>query len=242
MDITKAAANTTTESSPFSALISMFYEPSKAFAMLTPRRHAWLPLVMYLLTSSVLMLWYFNVVDIAWLVDQMNASIKDVAAREAAAKMMTKGMLQGFALGGTLVMIPLITVIVGVYLMLVAKSMNKEFTFGSGFALAAWSSVPNLLILPLGAMTILMSSNSQLSSSELNPLSINQLFFQYGMGNPMAGPLDMLSLFFFWGLALMVIGFQTWANVSRTTALKVVLIPYATVIGLWLAFAMSKAA
>ena len=54
--------------------------------------------------------------------------------------------------------------------------------------------------------------------------------------------MDMLSVTFFWGVALMVIGFQAWANVSRVTALKVVLIPYATIFGLWLAYAMSQAA
>lgn len=209
--------------------------------MLTPRRHGWLPLVLSLLSSSILMLWYFNIVDIAWLIEQMNASIADAAKREQASKVMSKGMLQGFALAGTWIGIPVMTALLGVYFMVVAKFMHKDFTFGSGFALAAWSSIPNLLLFPLGAMTILLSSNGQISFSELNPVSINQLFFQYGTGHPLAGPLDLLSVTSIWGIALMVIGFRTWANVSRATALKVVLIPYVTVFGLWFAYAMSKA-
>lgn len=240
MDITKTT-DTSAGTSPFSALASMYYQPSQAFAMLRPRRHAWLPLALSLLSSSILMLWYFNIVDIAWLIDQMNASITDVAKREQATKVMSKGMLQGFSLAGAWIAIPVITALTGVYLMLVAKFMSKEFTFGTGFALAAWSSVPNLLLLPLGAMTILLSSNGQISFSELNPLSVNQLFFQYATAHPLAGPLDVVSVSSVWGIALMVIGFQAWAKVSRATALKVVLIPYVTVIGLWFANAMSKA-
>lgn len=243
MELTKTA-DTSSGNSPFGALIAMFYEPTKAFGMLTPRRHAWLPLVLAMVCSAILLVWYFNAVDFAWLSDQMNASIKDAAAREQASQMMTKGMMQGFALGGTLVGIPLITMLIGVYFMVVAKSMTKEFGFGDGFSLAAWSLVPGLLVLPLGAIQLLMSSNAQLSSSDLNPLSLNSLVFQYPMTHSLAGPMDMINVTSLWGVFLMIVGFQVWAKVSRATAMKVVLIPYVTILGGWIAIAMamSKAA
>lgn len=241
MELTKTA-DTTSGNSPFNALIAMFYEPSKAFATLEPRRHAWLPLLLVIISTCVLMLWYFNMVDIPWMVEQMNAAIPDAAAREQAGKMMSKGLLQGISLAGTVIGVPLFTALVGVYFMVIGKAISKEFTFGTGFALASWSWVPSLLTFPLGALQILLASNSQLSSSQLNPLSVNQIFFHYGMAHPLAGPLDMLNLTSIWGLALMVIGFQVWAKVARTTALKVVLIPYVTILGLWFAYALSKAA
>ncbi len=240
MELTKSPDTNASSNSPFAALMSMFYEPTKAFGMLEAKRHAWLPLVLTIAASCILLLWYFSTVDFPWLVDSMTASIKDQVARENASAMMSKGAMQGFGIGGSLLGIPLVTVLLGVYLMLVAKAMHKEsFGFGSGFALAAWSSVPSLLVLPLGAMQIMLSSNNQLATSELNPLTINQLFFQYPMTHPLAGPLDMLGLSFFWGIFLMIIGFQVWAKVTRATAMKVVLIPYATGFGLWLAYALS---
>ena len=241
MELTQTA-DTPSNNSPFNALTAMFYEPTNAFGMLEPRRHAWLPLFLLMASTCVLMVWYFSMVDITWLAQQMNAAIPDPAAREQAEKMLTKGILLGGSLGGTVIGLPLVTAVVGVYFMLIAKAMSKDFTFGSGFALAAWSSVPGLLGLPLGAIQILLTSNNQLSLSQLNPLSVNQIFFQYGMAHPMASLLDTISLTLIWGIVLMVIGFQVWAKVSRATALKVVLIPYATIFGLWFAFALSKAA
>ena len=229
----------TTSISPLAALATMFYEPAKAFEVLEPRRYGWLPLALLMVSSIVLLMWYFNMVDIAWLVEQMNSGIKDQGLREKANSVMSKGMLQGIALGSTLVMLPLITTIGGLYLMLVAKFMSKEFSFGKGFALSAWSSVPTLLLFPLGAIQILMSSNNQLSSSELNPLSVNQLFFHYGVGNPLAGPLDLISVTTIWSIVLMVIGFQAWAKASRTAAVMTVLIPYLLVFGGWFAYAMA---
>ena len=221
----------TTSISPLGALATMFYEPAKAFAMLEPRRYGWLPLVLLMASSIILLMWYFNVVDISWLVEQ------DI--REQANQVMSKGMLQGTTLGGMLIMLPLVTAIVGLYFMLVAKFMSKEFNFGKGFALSAWSSVPGLLLFPLGAIQILMSSNNQLRLSELNPLSVNQLFFHYEMSNPLAGPLDLIDVTIVWSIVLMVIGFQAWAKVSRTKALLVVLIPYLVVFCAWFSFAMA---
>lgn len=243
MEMTNTAG-TSSGNSPFGALIAMFYEPSKAFGMLTPRRHAWLPLVLTMISSMILLLWYFNVVDFAWLTDQMYASIKDPAAREKASEMMSRGMMQGFAVGGALVGIPMITALMGVYFMVVAKSMTKEFGFNDGFSLAAWSLVPGLLGLPLGAMQILMSSNAQFSSSELNPLSLNSLVFHYPVTHSLSSWLDMINVTSLWGVFLMIVGFQVWAKVSRATAMKVVLIPYITILGGWfaIAMAMSKAA
>lgn len=241
MELTKTA-DTPSSNSPFNALIAMFYEPTKAFGMLEPRRHAWLPMLLLIASTCVLMAWYFSTVDIQWLAQQMNAAIPDPAAREQAEKSLTKGMLLGGSLGGTVIGLPLFTAVIGVYFMLVAKAMSKDFTFGKGFALAAWSSVPGLLALPLGAIQILLTSNNQLSLSQLNPLTLNQIFFQYGMAHPMASLLDTIGLTLIWGIVLTVIGFQVWAKVSRATALKVVLIPYATIFGLWFAIALSKAA
>ncbi|MES2015798.1 MAG: YIP1 family protein [Pseudomonadota bacterium] len=231
-------AGTTTGNSAMGALFAMFYEPSKTFASLESKRHAWLPLVLVMLSTCALLMWYFSVVDFSWMIDQMNAGIKDAAVREKAAGMMTRGVLQTSALVASLVMIPLVTVVMGVYFMLVAKSMGKEFGFGAGFALSAWSGVTSLLLLPLGGMQILLSSNHQIASSELNPLSLNQLFFHYGMDNKLAGPLDMVSLTTIWGMILMVIGFQAWAKVSRSAATAVVVIPYAVIFAGWFGFAM----
>lgn len=236
MELTKPAD---TGNSPFGALIAMFYEPTKAFGMLAPRRHAWLPLVLAMVCSSILLVWYFDIVDFAWMRDQMNASIPDPEAREKAGEMMTKGLMQGFALAGSLIGLPLVTAVTGVYFMIVAKSMTREFGFADGFSLAAWSLVPGLLVLPLGAIQIMLSSNAQLSSSDLNPLSLNSLVFQYPMTHSLTGPLDMISVTSIWGVALMIIGFEVWAKVSRATAAKVVLIPYVTILGGWIAIAMA---
>lgn len=240
MELTKTTEVTST--SPVSALFAMFYEPGRAFAMLEPKRHAWLPLVLLILATTSLMLWYFSAVDFSWLLDQMLASIKDAEQREMTKSMMTKTMMMVSAVGGSVVMFPIAFALSGLYFMLAGKVLNKDVSFGTGFALSTWASVPSLLLLPLGAMAILFASNGQLGFSELNPLSLNQLIFHYDMAHPMAGLLDNINASSIWTMILTIVGFQVWAKVPRSTAIIVVLIPYLTIYGIWFAFAMSKAA
>ncbi|SHH44584.1 YIP1 family protein [Massilia sp. CF038] len=227
--------------SPLSAVTSMFYEPSRAFAMLSPRRYGWLPLLLIVACSLIVMVWYFTAVDFPWLREQMVANMP-ATERDAAANMMSKGILMGGSIFGVLVGTPIIMAIMGVYFMLVSKVTNKEFTFNDGFSLATWSSIPTILSLPLAAIQILMSSNGQLTFSDLNPLSLNQLIFHYEFGSSMAGVMDAISLPMLWSIALTVIGYQIWAKASRMSALLVTLVPYVTIYGIWFAFAMSKAA
>jgi len=228
--------------SPFSALITIFYEPGKTFAGLENRRAPWLPLIAIIASLCGLFFWFYAIVDFPWLQDKLLAGMP-AENRDMAKGGMSKTLLQVSTLVGIIIGMPLMAAIQALYLMIVAKVGNHAFSFGKGFALVLWAGMPAILLLPLGALQIMLASNGQLDMSQMNPVSLNQLFFQFPMGHKFASLLDQLSIPTFWSLALTVIGYQTWAKVSRATAVKVVLIPFIVIYGGWFAFAfMSKAA
>jgi hypothetical protein len=227
--------------SPFSALITLFYEPTRTFAALENRKAGWLPTILIIMGSMLVTVWFFNTVDFAWLQDQMLAAVS-APERDQARQFMGKGVFMTFAVIGTLVSLPAMLAVSALYFILVSKAMNKPVDFNTGYSLSAWAAWPMILTVPLGIIQILMTSNGQISFSDLNPLSLNQLIFHYDMNHPLATFCDSLSVMTFWNIFLLVIGYECWAKVSRATALKVVLIPYATIYGLWFAFAMSKVA
>lgn len=244
MELTEKSAPAAALASPSSALVSIFHEPGATFARLAARRATWLPVVLVALASSLLLLWYFlGFVDYAWFQDHMLASVTDPAEREQAAKMgmgqQTMGIVSGI---GALVSVVFSYAIGGLYFLIVAKVKNQDFGFRQGFSLCAWAALPNLLLLPLGAMQMLLAANGQMPLEALNPLTLNQLLFHYETGHPLAGLLETVSVPMVWGTVLMVIGYRVWTGVSRATALRVVLAPYAVVYGIWLAYALSKAA
>ncbi|HEX9173168.1 MAG TPA: YIP1 family protein [Telluria sp.] len=216
----------------------MFHSPTAAFSMLEPRRHAWLPLVLLIAASAGVLMWYFAVVDFAWLQDRMFASMRDAAQREQAGKVMSRGTLQTMSVAAAVAGIPFVAAVTALYLTLVSKFTHSELPFGKGFALALWSSVPILLVQILGAIQIALNPDGRLDLGQLNPVSLNQLFFHIEMGRPWSSLLDSVSVVSIWNMVLLVIGYQVWTRVPRATAAKVVLIPYAVIYAIWAVSAM----
>ena len=239
-----AEKSTAGSTSPFGAVVRMFYEPSAVFAQLETRRSTWLPLLLVLLSGIGMAVWYYQFVDIAWLQEHMLSAIDDAEMREKQREAggMSAGQLTGITAVGMLIAYLVAFSLQSVYLLIVSKVRNSPFTFGQGFSLAVWSAVPMLILFPLGALQILLASNNQMAFESLNPLSLNQLFFQYQAGNPLAGILESVSLLMLWNIFLLVIGYQAWAKVKRATAVKIVVAPYIVIYGLWLAYALSKTA
>jgi hypothetical protein len=230
--------------SPFGAVVSMFYEPTATFNRLASRRAAWLPALLLVLSMSTITYWYFgHFVDFEWLQADMLASVTDPAMREkqAQADVPRAVMTYGSAFGAGAGML-VSCAIVGLYLLLVGKVCNIDFGFKKGFALAAWASLPIVLMLPLGALQMMVASSNQIPYESLFPLSLNQLLFHYERAHPMAALLESLSILSAWNIVLLVIGYQAWAGVKRATALKIILPPYALVYGIWFAYALSKTA
>lgn len=224
------------------AVFGLFYEPGATFARLDTRRSTWLPLLLILAANVALVCWYFlGFVDYAWFQEQMLAEVGDPAQREQGAMAMSQQTMAGISAVGVGVALLASYAIGGVYFAIVGKVRNADFKFGKGFALSVWASVPLLLTFLLGAVQMLIASNGQLPFEALNPLTLNQLLFRFEATHPMAGLLESLSVILFWNLFLLVVGYQVWANVKRATAVKIVLLPYIVVYGIWFAFALSRA-
>lgn len=229
--------------SAFSTLVSMFTEPTKAFAAVEKRSMVWFPLFLTMLCTTLIVLWYFQTVDFSWMQDRMTATMPDPAVREKAQQFMTKSTMQISSAAGALIGIPILYSLMAVYFLIIAKIMKLEFGFTKWFSFVAWASVPGLLALPLGAMQILMAHNGQLGLDQLNPVTLNQLFFHIEMGRPWASLLESVNVGSVWTAVLMVVGFQVWSKASRTKAILTVALPYAVIYGIWIVVSlMSKSA
>lgn len=200
----------------------------------------WFPIAAVLVSSCALILWHYSIVDFPWLVDQLLATISSAEEREQTAEFLSKNMMIVSSLASALVSYSAIVVILGGYLMIASKVLAHGISFGKGLALAAWSSIPHLLLFPLGAIQVLLASSGRIGVSALNPISLNQLFFRFDMAHPLAILMDSVSLTTIWGIFLLVIGFEVWANVKRSTAILVVVVPHLVVYGPWFIYGMSK--
>lgn len=230
--------------SPLNAISRLFYEPASAFADLEMRRATWISVLAVIAANAVLLMWYFlQFVDYTWFQDQLLYGGADPLARQPdqsmAISQQAMGIMSVMATAAALIGSYVIS---GMYLMIVGDVKNQKFSFSKGFSLSAWASMPSVLLLPLGAMQMLLAPHRQVSIEALNPATLNQLLFQLEASHPLASLLESLSIPLVWNLALLVIGYQVWTGTSRGPALRIVLFPYAVIYGVWLAYALSRLA
>jgi hypothetical protein len=229
--------------SPINAIVAIFVEPTRAMRSVLVRPMAWLPLALVILFSIALFAWYYQIVDFPWLQEKMTATISDPAARAQAQGVLSKNLMMISSVGGIVVVVPLIYAIYALYYFVVAKIKNLQIGYGKWFAFVCWTSMPALLTLPLGAIQIMMAQAGHLDINQLNPVSLNSLFFHLESGRHWASLLDSISLITVWTVVLSVIGFQAWSKMSRAASVLVVLLPTVVIYGAWAGIAlMSKAA
>ena len=74
--------------------------------------------------------------------------------------------------------------LVSVYYLLAGKVTNVQRSFRQWFALACWTSMPSLLAIIPAAFVLLTATTAQIDQAELQPLSLNALFFHRAFGEP----------------------------------------------------------
>jgi hypothetical protein len=224
--------------SPVTTLIGLFIEPGKAFASIEKKSMIWLPLILSMLGGAALLFFYYQQVDFAWLQDKLIVGKEmDPAQREAALKFMSKNTLVIMSLIGALIGPPIVYAITALYYLMVAKVGDIPAGYVKWFALAAWASVPNLLGLVLGFIQIALSEHGRLAPNQLNPLTLNQLFFHIDLNLPWASLLDSINVCSVWTIILLVIGFQAFSKKSRVASIAIVLAPIVLILGVMAIFA-----
>lgn len=223
----------------FAQLTQVFYEPAAAFAALKQRPRAWLPLILLYVASLGLMVWYFQTVDMEWMIG--NSFPPDMAAeqREAAAKTMSRGVMMGMGIAGVLVGTLVVFSLYGFYFWLAGKLASMDLSFKSGFALAAWASLPGLIGVPLMALQI-VTSNGQLAFENADMLSLNYLLVHAAPHTTWAGIASSAKLTDLWFIALCAIGLRTWTGKSGATCAVIAALPYVVIYGAWAAYLLIK--
>jgi hypothetical protein len=107
------------------------------------------------------------------------------------------------------------------------------------FSLLSWSNIP-VLAGTIAAMALLATQSGpvQINPSELQMLSLNELFFHLGPSEPGYALFSALSLLSLWTWALAIIGVRTWSDRSWIFSAVFVLLPFVLIYGAWASFAL----
>lgn len=211
-----------------STLADIIAAPQTAFATIRARGMALPMILLTLALNAGFWIWYFNAVDFAWFVDQTLAVMADNAA-PAELETVRAFMKPTFVMLSTVISVVVfmlaLYLLQAVYFNIVSNIGNHKIPFGRWFAFVAWINAPSLLLIPIMAMMMLLSDNGQIMQDQLNPLSLNNLYFHFDTGAKLKGVMDGLSPFALWAWALGIAGYRHWTQSGWMKAAVIASIP-----------------
>lgn len=221
---------------------SLATSPSSAFAELRERPRFWFPLLVITISTALVVTWYYSVVDIDWLKEQLfgsNPDIQKLAPEQRAAAMSFVGrntmMIGGVV--GTFIGMPIVFLISAVYYLIAANVTKVRLGYKHWFSLVCWASLPILLNSVAGALFLLLRDNDQITPAVLQSLSLNELLFHVPLGAKGQAYLDSLSIPAFLSIALSIVGVHSFSQRSWLYSAVVALIPVVLIYGIWAFFA-----
>lgn len=226
--------------------VNMLTAPSTVFPVLKERPRIVFPLLLLIITSSLMLVCFYMTVDYAWMVDQMVAAQGEEMSEEereqirSAMTAMPQWAMAAFSVLGAAIGMPVILAAMAAYLLLVNKLMDRQsLAFSSWFSLVCWTSIPGVFTSLASLVNILLAHNGQLGIENLNPISFNNLLFHFEMQDPLFGPLNSLDPSYIWSTALMIMGFSHWTGRGLGQSALIVLAPVIIIYGSWIAIALS---
>lgn len=227
---------------------ALVFEPRRAFAELRARPRYGLPLLLVLVATVALSVWYQLKVDPAWLMDLQlrNSGFADRLTEEQIAQQVQaaggnigmQAVIGGVAAGIAVVIFFLLN---AVYLLLAGKVTNVQFGFRHWLSLVSWSSLPSLLPVIPAVITLLTATSNQIDPGAIQPLSLNALFFHRAMGEPGYTLLTSLQVTTFLSLYLSIVGVKEWSGRSWLFSTVFAALPTVLVFGIWGYYSLGRA-
>lgn len=224
--------------SVFNAMVDIVASPGKALDEI--KLHTswlWWPLLITMLLASGLMIYYYNWVDFAWLVEE---TIRQVPAenRAESADAIRQFMKPGTSTWTTVAAIVIVTLIIylvqSTYLHLANKLITgAEIGFGQWFSFSVWTAFVGVFGALAAFVAIFMADSNQLSTQGLQVFSLNSILIHAAPGDPWFTWASSLGLINFWTLFLMSIGYARWTGADIIKSTVIAVLPWAVIFGVW---------
>jgi Yip1 domain len=220
----------------FQLATALVLDPKGAMREIEARPRFLFPLLVTVLASGVALVWYYSIVDAAWLIDtSLRSSSRPMTEEQLAqvSRFMTRNTLMYGGLFSVVFISVVFRLLESTWYLLAGKVTNVQRTFKQFFALACWTSLPQVLAV-LPAIPLLLTAQSpQTEPGALSPLSLNELFFHRAMGAAGYNLFSNINLLHIFTVFLVVLGIKMWSGRSWLFAAVYTLLPAALIGGVW---------
>ncbi len=225
-------------SNPLQACTEIFIRPNAVFATLLHKQNwAWVPFFIVCLMVVLPTQVYLNFVDFDWyreiLVD-MQAGDKSPAEQDAMRSGMTLGAVKLFGSVFPIIGLILMNAIFALYLHLVTRSDEENINgFMDWYGFTWWASLPLVIAGLISISIVLLSTNPQLSPTELSPTTL-AYWLDLSMSDPWFNLTTSIRLESFLSIYFIAVGIGQWTRLGGRKALILAALPYLVI---WLVMA-----
>jgi hypothetical protein len=236
MALSRGASMSAAETSPFTVLTNIIAAPGRAYPAIQERPSFWLPLLILIVTNSLVSFVYTTHVDLAWLIDQQlsaagNMTDEQRAQAVKAATRLPAALYCGIGAVAPAIILPLVLALTALYYRGVSFATGDGIKYKQWFALASWCSLPVVFGVIASLVHVLSGDARFMPQEELNPFSFGNLL---GVDQSHAPTFERvvlrLDITAFWSVALSVLGYQTFSKRSLAFAAGVVLAPVVLIV------------
>ncbi|MEO5566377.1 MAG: YIP1 family protein [Luteimonas sp.] len=224
-------------------LVDIYLQPGKVFVDLRENPKFALPLLLIVVLSAALPLWYFMSVDGGWYTQHVllagGAEMSAGDLEKARAMMPGATTMAYIGAASSAVTIAVIFALYALYLMLAGKVTGGAMTFKRGYSLATWSSMPMVLgSLVALAGVAMMSPQTPLESLMLT--NVDPLLVHLPTDSHWSTLARSFSLLNFWSWFLLALGWRVFNRANWTQSALVALLPSVVIYGGMALYAMLK--
>ena len=201
-------------------------------------------LVVLLSLNAATILWYYNNVDVVWMIDlTLPEAGQQLTAEQREATIEAVSNISPLTLGALaatqLVLILLVWFFaVALYLRVVSAIRRHGFKLKQWFSLVVWCSFPLALTMLASLASMLAADIEFLRPDRINPLSFATLLDIDGLGGSIANHITTTAdLGAIWAATLMVLGYRNWTASNWLQSVAVALGPVALIVTLLYIFA-----
>jgi len=220
-------------------LSNVLTAPSKGLAQVKQSFSIAFPLIAITLLTGLAMYYYYVTVDYDWLIDYLvESTAGDLSKAEqdqtrTGLSMMPQGVMGAVSAVSIMIFIPIMFLIHAVYFLIISNINNDGYEFKQWLSFVSWTATPAILVAVAMFVFLFTSSNGQIAPDSINPLSLNELFFNLDASKGVGKLLASIHLAQFWSIAIMIMGYQQWTNKSAASSSAIVVIPYLLFYGIW---------
>jgi hypothetical protein len=225
---------------PIQACIDTLISPTAAFNTVKDKKGwSWIPFIILTSVTVAILFYYFSAVDFEWLKQQLlddiakSKPMTDEELKTSASFFKKDTMMWGGAIGAVIGVIILNLLVAAYYNITTKVAVKSEYKFTDWFAFTWWTSVPGIVSAIVSALVIVFAPDGMVSTQDLNPTSLNGLFFGFDASSAWFSLVEGLTLFSFWSIAIATIGLTVWLKIDNKKAFYIAVAPYAVIYGCW---------